>query len=639
MIEALTDPFGAHRSAIVEHYRRVLPALLPHVGGTPLVAVLFPRGLEERPTYLGPLHHPPFDRAPTVDVESASGLLTYLAVAENTVLWQIHRSAVELHSWMPTIADPTRVRFARVLLEQPGCPDLKMIKAAALRWRALLEERGLDAAVGLDPDGATVWIPFGDAPRYVDVRAWLHARAAEVLARDPELFTELPDPSKVRIAVSSNAVSRWSALPYSLRGNAPLSVLTPVDWTTLADAAPATIDNLREIDSFDRAVRAASNQRFDVQLRRTFALTPEPLGSHAHVVDAMRQLLGDGAARSAEELCASGIANGLLAATTKVKYVENALRGLIDRQTLRGERPDFVELADGRFRLNVPLEPFPADHIALAPDPELDTLIDRLRASATRKIAPEPADEGNAGAPFERAVAAAFVRLGFLAVRDGKHGAPDVVAIAPLGATAYTIVIECKTLEGATPHVQWVAASEASRFRDRIGADYAMLIGPEFPGDKPLDDELQAHRVALWSVDDLIAVLESARWHPVSWTSLAPLFAAGRATQRVADFAFEHRHGSWQRARIALRYMLEEAAKYQASLAVEDAQIERTDARLTVESLTLLVNQRLASENAPARMSTADIAKAVEIAASPLYDSIAVDGPYVTVTNRAKPPI
>lgn len=66
-------------------------------------------------------------------------------------------------------------------------------------------------------------------------------------------------------------------------------------------------------------------------------------------------------------------------------------------------------------------------------DPEVEALCQRLTAAANRKIAPGPDDVGNTGAPFERAVADAFTRLGLIAVRDGRHAAPDVVATAPLG--------------------------------------------------------------------------------------------------------------------------------------------------------------------------------------------------------------
>jgi ABC-type nitrate/sulfonate/bicarbonate transport system substrate-binding protein len=42
------------------------------------------------------------------------------------------------------------------------------------------------------------------------------------------------------------------------------------------------------------------------------------------------------------------------------------------------------------------------------------------------------------------------------------------------------------------------------------GAQYAILIGAGFPGDKPLDDELQTHNVALWDAFQCITLQTAA---------------------------------------------------------------------------------------------------------------------------------
>ena len=77
---------------------------------------------------------------------------------------------------------------------------------------------------------------------------------------------------------------------------------------------------------------------------------------HSHVLDALRTLLADGKARSPEDLCSEAIAQGLVPPGTIAKYIYNALVGCINREQLRGDRPTFIELPDGRFRLNVPLD-------------------------------------------------------------------------------------------------------------------------------------------------------------------------------------------------------------------------------------------------------------------------------------------
>ncbi|HEY0381462.1 MAG TPA: hypothetical protein VGC72_04635 [Candidatus Elarobacter sp.] len=101
----------------------------------------------------------------------------------------------------------------------------------------------------------------------------------------------------------------------------------------------------------------------------------------------MRTLLADGKARSAEELCAAGIREGLLADGTIPNYVRNSIKTLLDRQRDRGEAPEFVQLRDGRYRLDVPVDAFAAHDDPVPSDHAVETLIARLAASALRKAA------------------------------------------------------------------------------------------------------------------------------------------------------------------------------------------------------------------------------------------------------------
>jgi bifunctional non-homologous end joining protein LigD len=629
------DPLAPEqRAAMVTHYRQVVPWLLPHAEQTPLVVSLYPQGLDQHPTFLASLHEDPPESMHAISVRSQHGELRYLAFDERSALWEIHRGAFELHSWTPLAGDPDRARFARIILAPTSNNRLDLVKAATSILRTALLERQLDAVAGIDPNGAVLWIPFDDGPHYEPLRAVLHEFADSVIAANPNLFTHEREADRIRLDVGSNAAGRWSAWPYSIRGNAALTMLTPVTWSALSEAQPAKLGDALTTDVFSAEVARIGHQRFSALTRSSIALlATDATQGHNHVVDALKQLLADGKAHAAEELCAAGIAAKLLPPSTVPKYIVNAVRGLIGRQQLRGERADFVELVDGRFRLNIPVDPFSSDHQPAVVDANVESLCRRLKATANRKIAPNDEDKGNAGAPFERAVADAFSQLGFIANRDGRHAAPDVVATAPT-VPAFTIAVECKSFDSDTPHVQWVAASEASRFRDQIGAQHAILIGAGFPGDKPLDDELQAHGVALWEVDGLIALLRANAAHPIAWTSLAPLLAPGRAAQRITDLIFEQQHGARQRASVVLRFMLEEGLNYQRSLCQADTQVQQVNAPLSVDSLTLLVNQRLEREADLARAGPDDIRSAITVAVSPLFGAVQQTGEAIVIVNR-----
>ncbi len=343
---------------------------------------------------------------------------------------------------------------------------------------------------------------------------------------------------------------------------------------------------------------------------------------HSHVLDAVRTLLADGEPHSAQELCASGVARHLLPAGTIAKYVYNAIVGSINRDQLRGLRPAFVELEDGRFRLNVPVDPFRGFAFTKKSDPGTERIIQNLVNFSRRRATPDSAGQSNIGAPFEQAVTSALGYLGLLVTHDGRQGEPDVVAIAPLGSRTYTAIFECKSVDAHQDgahgkDVSDADATEPARFRDRLGAEYAILVGPQFALDGALDQELDTHGVGLWTVDDLVSLINAQVQHPIAWSSLRPLFAKGRQSQAIADFVFAHLHGARERALVAFRYVMEEGLSYQRSLAQNDPEIQPVDAPLTAEALTMLVNERLANEHDEGRMGVEDIRAAIALATHP----------------------
>ncbi len=226
-------------------------------------------------------------------------------------------------------------------------------------------------------------------------------------------------------------------MPYSLIGAAAASVMTPVRWDELdLVTEPLDVAAFARVthDVFDAEVKRIGNQRF-ADAAPALLVSGE---GHGQILAAVRAILADERAHSAAEICASAIARGLLPASTIPAYVQHGIATLLDRQRDRGEKPEFVLLPDGTYRLNVPLNPF-AGHVEPKHDRKaLDGLIAQLRAAVVRNVPADPADGPNIGAPFERCGGrCAGVSRACGANGWGAEGEPDVVATAPLGALAY----------------------------------------------------------------------------------------------------------------------------------------------------------------------------------------------------------
>lgn len=259
------------REHVVAHYLRAAPLMardFPHV---PVVGAWHDHGLGEPATFCGGWPGLP-SAVVRVHVRTESGTHLYPGLDENAIAWLVDAGAVGVLSWTPSSRDPQRVGFARVLLRQCGSAGEDQLKYAMLAMRTELLECRVQAVPVLDGhEGAALFVPFADAPAYEDVRAWLHRVCNGAAEKHATLLTcahaveERGD--RVHLAVETNAVGRFSALPYSLAGNPGLHMVTPVEWDELGRVSNGTYTARTsavrlERDLFAAAVMAIGEQRF-----------------------------------------------------------------------------------------------------------------------------------------------------------------------------------------------------------------------------------------------------------------------------------------------------------------------------------------------------------------------------------------
>jgi DNA primase len=207
-----------------------------------------------------------------VGVVTASGRHWYPGLTEDGIGWLLDLGAVGVLSWTPSAADHRRVGFARILLRRCGSAGESELKYAMLALRTALQQVGLRAVPVLDGhQGAALFVPFADAPAYEDVRAWLHGLCNGAAEQHASLLTCAhaveQRGGRVHLAVETNAVGRFSALPYSLAGNPGLHMVTPVEWNELGEVDNGTYTaqtsaKRLERDVFAEVVAAIGSQRF-----------------------------------------------------------------------------------------------------------------------------------------------------------------------------------------------------------------------------------------------------------------------------------------------------------------------------------------------------------------------------------------
>ncbi len=575
-------------SAIERHYQRVAPTLESTFGAIPIVTAAFPGGLGTKPRW--------YPKS--------------LPLTPRVVAWCVRRlDAVELHSWTPSIEHPGRVGFARILLEPGANTAPKQLAAAARATRAALAQHDLDAVAVLDGlGGVALFVPFDDAPAYDDVRTWLH-QLTNALAASNAIFSTEPNthaPNAVHIHVAHNAVHAWSVLPYSLRGRDGLPVAVPVRWDEL-DALPSvTIDQLPARLGAVGDLLASERRRIGRQTFGSLQTLSLAATSHGHVIDAALQILLDGRARSADAIFKEAVAHGLLPADFKAKYVYTALIEYIARAQGNGRRPAIVQDADRSFRFNEPPDDWPnlPDVAPHAPDPQAGALAQRLSETA----------QGSDPAAFEIAVCDAFAHLGFAATHVGGNKAPDGYIDAQLGVLGYRVMLECKTAKAT---VSQPDAFEAAKYREPYNAQFCVLIGPAFPNETELTQELKTHGVCAWTADDLrLALALGANAY-----ELRNAFAPGYAADALTDLQWARAHGDAKHVRVVMDILERVGRELQVTAATQGG--PATAPLLTVDTAMALVDRELAAahstqactreqvENAFAYLTNPVVAKAV----------------------------
>lgn len=624
---------------LLQHYAAAGPPIERALGPIPFVWSTLPGGLDGPTIYHGPLSPKTRPKAPVVDVPTASGLHRYPALSADRIEGLVRYGAVEIYSWTPSRDDPTRARFARILLEAPAS-DAEHLNDALDVVEAVLRDDELESLRTYDGGmGAALWIPFADKPSYEDLRLWLHGVCAIAVARSPELLTPAPNVkggAPVHLHVQSNAVGRFSAVPFSVRARAGFPVAMPVDPSALeTDDAPFSNGRVR-IENFGAWMKKYEDPfttRADSFYRQTFGdraarpkagvvsagTEPREMAaqkSHGPIVSAAITVLQDGQSHDAESILAIAEQRGLLGAPTTQKYVYTSLIEYIARANGNGRKPAIVQNADRSFRINEPPDLWPAlvDEAAPAPSAEIAALIERLAKSA------ESAD----AASFEEAVCDAFAALGFSATHDGGQKAPDGYADALLGPLSYRTMIECKSGDEG---INDPGVFEAAKFKDAYGAQFCALFGRAFSGEIEVVKELRNHGVSAWTVEDLQTVLRIQ----ANALEIRALLAPGFASELLDDLLWERQHGRAKRVRLIADAIVRTGWTTQAGYRGDP----REAPKITEDVAMVLVNADLAAEGSAATCSRDDVRSAIEYLANPLVALVerdAADGSIVVLS-------
>ena len=236
---------GFTKGDVIEYYKAVAPAVVPHLKGRPVTLKRYPNGVDDKFFYEKrcPPHRPEWIKTITMRRQRDQKDVEYCAIPNAAALvWAANLANLELHASLARENDlrrPTSLVFDL----DPGPPaDVITCAGVALKIRALLEDLDLDSVCKTSGSkGLQLYVPLNTKVTYDETSPFAHAIALELEKRHPDLIVskmakELRT-DKVFIDWSQNADHKTTVSVYSLRARPTPTASTPVTWDELRRAA------------------------------------------------------------------------------------------------------------------------------------------------------------------------------------------------------------------------------------------------------------------------------------------------------------------------------------------------------------------------------------------------------------------
>jgi len=234
---------GYTKGDLIEYYRAVAPAILPHLRDRPLTLERYPDGIDGGSFFeKNAGRHLP-DWVATTTVPSEHGkrdtVRFVLCNDEATLAYVANLASIVLHVWTshePALDVPEFLFFD--LDPFDGCTVVTLAKVA-LALREALAEIGLEPAIkSSGGSGLHVAIPLVPAYSYDVCRGFAEVVARTVHARVPELTTLERMPAKrppATVYLDYVQVGRGKTLvaPFAVRARDGAPVSMPLDWSEI----------------------------------------------------------------------------------------------------------------------------------------------------------------------------------------------------------------------------------------------------------------------------------------------------------------------------------------------------------------------------------------------------------------------
>jgi bifunctional non-homologous end joining protein LigD len=238
---------GITKGDLIEYYRAVAPALVPHLRDRPFTMKRYPDGWQGNHFFQkdAPKHMP--DWIPTVDIQATTRerprqtrtIRAPLVNDEFALLWMVNMGCIDMNTWYSRIDKPSRPDW--VLFDLDPSPDVGFRETVrvALLVKEVLDALGLESFVKTSgSDGIHVLVPIERRSTYADTREFAEIVAGALARSHQGLVTTEWSKAKRRgvlIDANQNGEGKTIASVYSVRPRAGAPASTPLRWEEVTE--------------------------------------------------------------------------------------------------------------------------------------------------------------------------------------------------------------------------------------------------------------------------------------------------------------------------------------------------------------------------------------------------------------------
>jgi bifunctional non-homologous end joining protein LigD len=247
----LDKPFwpdeGITKGDLLEYYRAVADAVVPHLKDRPFTMKRYPDGWQGKFFFQkdAPKHMP--DWIPTVSVQATTRekprrtrtINAPLVNDELALAWMANMGCIDLNTWYSRVDKPDRPDF--VLFDLDPSPDVGFPETVrvALLVKEVLDALKLESFVKTSgSDGMHVLVPIERRSTYADTREFAEIVAGTLARTNRGLVTTEWSKAKRRgvlIDANQNGEGKTIASVYSVRPRAGAPVSTPLRWDEVTE--------------------------------------------------------------------------------------------------------------------------------------------------------------------------------------------------------------------------------------------------------------------------------------------------------------------------------------------------------------------------------------------------------------------